>query len=69
MNEARLRTILRWTHIVLGLVILCYIYSPWAAVLQFQIVVKFVVVPVIVVSGIWIWKFGTFNKLFRIKHR
>jgi hypothetical protein len=67
MSEAKLRMILRWVHIILGLVILCYIYSPWAASVSFQLLVKFIIVPVIVVTGIWIWKFTAFNKLLRIK--
>lgn len=69
MSEAKLRMILRRVHIILGLVILCYIYSPWAAFVSFQVLVKFIIVPVIVVTGIWIWKFAALNKLFRIKHQ
>ncbi|MBI3617582.1 MAG: hypothetical protein HY210_05130 [Candidatus Omnitrophica bacterium] len=69
MNEAKLRMVLRWIHIILGLVIVCYIYSPWATFVSFQVIVKFVIVPVIVVTGIWIWKFTAFNKLLKIKHR
>ena len=65
MSEARLRAILRWVHVILGLVILCYIYSPWATVVSFQIFVKFIVVPTIVVTGVWIWKFRIITKLFR----
>lgn len=67
MSEAKLRMILRWVHIILGLVILCYIYSPWAEFVPFQLLVKFIIVPVIVVTGIWIWKFAAFNKSLRIK--
>ena len=63
MSEAKLRVILRWIHIILGLVILCYIYSPWATFVSFQVLVKFIIVPVIVMTGIWIWKFAIFNKL------
>ena len=69
MNEGKLRTVLRWTHIILGLVVLCYIYSPWATILPFRIFVKFIVVPVIVVTGLWIWKFTVFNYFFRIRNR
>ena len=65
MSEARLRAILRWVHVILGLVILCYIYSPWATVVSFQIFVKFIVVPIIVATGVWIWKFRIITKLFR----
>lgn len=69
MSEAKLRMILRWTHITFGLVVLCYIYSPWATFVSFQVFVKFIVVPVIVVTGIGIWKFAIFNKLLKIKNR
>lgn len=61
--------ILRWTHLSLGLVILCYIYSPWAAFVSFQVFVKFIIVPVIVLTGIWIWKFAACNKLLKIRQR
>ncbi|GEM_PF-1852008 len=67
MNEAKLRVILRWTHIILGLVIMCYIYSPWTTKISFQIFIKFVVVPAIAITGVWIWKFPMFNRLFARK--
>lgn len=67
MNQATLRIILRWLHIILGGVLACYIYSPWHQYEAFQAVVKFVAVPVIIFSGIWLWKFNVFSKFFRIK--
>ncbi|HBO97192.1 MAG TPA: hypothetical protein DE315_01875 [Candidatus Omnitrophica bacterium] len=68
MSDAKLRAILRWIHIVLGLVIMCYVYSPWATKTSFQIFIKFIVLPFIALTGAWIWKFSLFNKLFRKKH-
>jgi hypothetical protein len=67
MSDARLRAILRWIQIVLGRVVMCYVYSPWAANAPFQILIKFIVVPAGALTGIWIWKFAAFNKLFRRK--
>lgn len=67
MTANRVRVILRWVHIVLGLVILCYIYSPFSKHLLFQLFIKFIVVPGIVLTGAWLWKFKEFNKFFRIK--
>lgn len=67
LTPKRIRIILRWVHIVLGLVILCYIYSPLHQFLTFQIIVKFVVIPIIVSTGIWLWKFQQFNKIFGIR--
>lgn len=67
MTVARLRTIFRWVHIVLGLTLLCYVYSPFHKYIAFQIFVKFAAIPVIVISGLWLWKFNVFNRLFGIK--
>ena len=67
LTSKNIRVVLRWTHLALGLVIMCYIYSPFCRYEAFQIFVKFVVIPVITFSGIWLWKFQNFNKLFGIK--
>ena len=67
MNEAKVRVILRWVHIVLGLAIMCYVYSPFHRLIFFQIIVKFVIIPVITFTGLWVWKFKQFNKFFRIR--
>ena len=67
INSNNIRNILRWTHIILGLIILCYIYSPFHEKRAFQIIVKFLVIPVITFSGLWLWKFKAFNKFFRIE--
>ena len=67
LTQAKLRVILRWVHLVLGLVIMCYIYSPFHEKEWFQIVMKFVVIPVITFTGLWVWKFKAFNKFFRIE--
>lgn len=67
MNESKVRTILRWTHIILGLIIMCYIYSPFGKERAFQIAVKFLIIPVITFSGLWLWKFKAFNRFFRIR--
>ena len=66
MKEAKIRTILRWVHIVLGLVIMFYIYSPFHKYPLFQIVIKFVIIPIITLTGFWILKFKAFNKSLRI---
>lgn len=58
---------LRWMHIVLGLVILCYIYSPFHQNTTFQIIIKFIIIPSITFTGLWIWKFNAFSRFFRIK--
>ena len=67
LTQSKIRVILRWVHIVLGLVIMCYIYSPLSKYLVFKRMMQFIVIPVITFTGLWIWKFNAFNKFFKIK--
>lgn len=63
----KIRIILRWLHIIIGLILLCYIYSPFSKYAAFQIFVKFIAIPIVVISGLWIWKFTAFNKFLRAR--
>jgi len=56
MNEATQRSILRWIHIVFSIPILGYIYSPFEEIPKYASRVRFVVVPVLLISGLWMWK-------------
>ncbi len=66
-NPLRIRTIQRWVHIVFGLIVLCYVYSPFSQYDWFRWTVRLLVVPVLVISGLWLWKPKIFNKAFKIK--
>ncbi len=56
ISEATQRTIFRWIHIVFGLPILGYIYGPPEEVQQYAPMFRYVFVPVLVLSGLWLWK-------------
>jgi hypothetical protein len=56
MNDATKRSIFRWIHIVFGIPILGYIYSPFEKLPDYAPATRFVFLPVIVVSGLWMWK-------------
>jgi hypothetical protein len=56
MKEATKRSILRWIHIVFSIPILGYIYSPFEKLPDYAPRVRFVVVPVMLLSGLWMWK-------------
>jgi len=56
MNDATKRSILRWIHIIFGIPIVGYIYSPFEEIPQYAPAVRFVFLPVIVLSGFWMWK-------------
>jgi hypothetical protein len=48
-------SLLRWIHIVFSIPILGYIYSPFEELPKYAARVRFVVVPVMLVSGLWMW--------------
>jgi hypothetical protein len=55
MRSATKRSILRWIHLVLGIPILGYIYSPFEELPNYAPVVRFVFVPVLILSGLWMY--------------
>ena len=55
MNNATERSILRWIHLVLTIPILGYVYGPASDVQQYAGAVRFVFVPVIILSGFWMY--------------
>jgi hypothetical protein len=63
MTHSTQRTILRWTHILFGFPILGYIYGPPAEVQQYAPVYQFFIVPVLVLSGLWMWKGDAIRRL------
>jgi hypothetical protein len=56
MKEATKRLIVRWIHIVFSIPILGYIYSPFDQLPRYASRVRFVVVPAMLLSGLWMWK-------------
>ncbi|MEN3368189.1 MAG: hypothetical protein V7609_332 [Verrucomicrobiota bacterium] len=55
MNQGTKRTILRCTHLILSIPILGYIYGEPSEVQQYAGAVRFVFVPVIILSGFWMY--------------
>ena len=55
MNNATKRSILRSVHLILSIPILGYIYGKPSEVAQYASVTRFVFVPVIILSGFWMY--------------
>src|SRR5262245_18515818 len=51
ISNATKRKILRWTHLIFAIPILGYIYSPFEEIPNYAPAVRFVFVPVIILSG------------------
>lgn len=67
MSNATQRVICRWIHIVFGIPIIGYIYSPFDALPDFAGMVRFFFLPVLVLSGFWMWKGHVVRRLL-FKH-
>jgi predicted tellurium resistance membrane protein TerC len=61
------RIIVRWTHLVLAIPIIGYIYSPFEQLPDYAPTVRFVAFPVILVTGLWMWKGHWVRKFFAKK--
>src|SRR5882762_993124 len=55
MSNATKRAILRWIHLILAIPILGYVYSPFAELPNYAPVARFVSVPVLILSGFWMY--------------
>jgi hypothetical protein len=55
MNKATKHSILRWIHIIVTIPIFGYIYGPASEVQQYASAVRYVFVPIIVLSGLWMY--------------
>jgi hypothetical protein len=63
MKEATKRSIFRWIHIVFAIPILGYIYSPFDQIPNYAPATRFVFVPVLTLSGLWMWKGHVLRRL------
>lgn len=64
MKQGILRTIFRWIHIVFSIPIIGYIYSPFEKIPQYARPTRFVFVPIMILTGLWMWKGHLVRRLF-----
>jgi len=55
MNNATKRSILRWLHLIFAIPIIGYVYSPFAELPNYAPVVRFISIPVLILSGFWMY--------------
>ena len=63
MKEATKRSIFRWIHMAFAIPILGYIYRPFEKLPDYAFKTRFVFVPAMVLSGLWMWKGHALRKL------
>lgn len=56
MKAATERIILRWVHLVLSIPLIGFIYGPLPNIPNATAAVRYVFMPIVVLSGLWMWK-------------
>ena len=64
ISDATHRVIGRCIHLVFSIPIFGYCYSPFKELPNYAPAVRFVFVPLLVLSGLWMWKGHVLRRLF-----
>ncbi len=67
MNPGIARSIFRWIHILLAIPIVGYIYSPFERLPDYAPATRYVFLPAMALSGLWMWKGHVIRRLFSKK--
>ena len=54
----------RWIHIICSIPIIGYIYSLFDAIPDYAPATRFVFLPIMLLSGLWMWKGHLVRRLF-----
>jgi len=65
MHMPRSRTVFRWIHLVLAIPIFGYVYSPFEQIPNYAPAVRLLFLPLLVLSGLWMWKGHVLRRLIR----
>ena len=63
MNQTTKRSIFRWIHVLFSIPIIGCVYSPFEEIANYAPFVRFVAVPLIVLTGLWMWKGNVIRRL------
>jgi hypothetical protein len=58
------RIVIRWIHILMAIPVFGYLYSPFALLPSYATPTRFVFFPVMVLTGLYMWKGHLLRRLF-----
>lgn len=67
MQDTTKRAIVRWTHVIFGLPLVAYIYGPPSETMQYLAYFRYVYVPMVLLTGLWMWKGHVIRRLWARK--
>lgn len=59
-----MRTVLRWTHLLVGWLIGVLVYTPMRENETFVLLMQVVFVPALVLTGAWMWQQARIRRLY-----
>ena len=65
MKAATERILLRWVHIILSIPLLGFIYGPLPQNPNATNAVRYVFMPIVILTGLWMWKGHILRKRLR----
>ena len=65
ISTATQSLIFRWIHIIFAIPIAGYVYSPFEELPNYAPIVRFIAVPALIMTGLWMWKGHLVKKWFR----
>jgi hypothetical protein len=63
LNRGLSRSIFRWVHIICGIPILGYVYDSPSDTHYYAFSVRFLFLPALLLSGLWMWKGHVLRRL------
>ena len=63
------RTVLRWTHLLVGFLIGVFVYTPAHDNETFVLLMQVAVVPAVTLTGVWMWQQARIKRLSRRSRR
>ena len=59
----RTRDLMRWIHLIGAAVILTFVYSPWRNAPAFLLSMRVLIIPILLLTGLWMWQGHRLNRL------
>lgn len=68
MKASTERKIIRWFHIIASIPILGFVYGPVSTIPEAANMVRWVILPAVILSGLWLWQGQRIRKLGKPRH-
>ncbi len=67
MKASTERKVIRWFHILASIPLIGYLYGPVSKIPEAVLMLKWVIFPLTILSGLWLWKGAAVKRWFRQK--